>query len=66
MQQVCAERGKRGQHITLGKKAKKMYMNDHPGFDFPKKDVYANGQLIQANKWTTSMQSYLEQALQQL
>ena len=64
--QFCAERGRAGQHITLGKKAKKLYLDDHPGFQFPKKDIYANGQLIQANRWTESMKSYLEDALQQL
>ena len=66
LQQFCAERGRPGQHITLGKKAKKLYLSDHPDFNFPKKDIYANGQLIQANRWTDSMRSYLEKALQQL
>ena len=66
LQQFCAERGRPGQHITLGKKAKKLYLSDHPDFNFPKKDIYANGQLIQANRWTESMRSYLERALQHL
>ena len=55
LQQFCAERGKAGGHITLGKKAKKLYLDDHPGYTFPKKDVYANGQLIQANRWVESI-----------
>ena len=66
LQQFCAERGKAGGHISLGKKAKKLYLDDHPGYTFPKKDVYANGQLIQANRWVESMRPYLERALQAL
>jgi hypothetical protein len=66
LQQFCAERGKPGNHISLGKKAKKLYLEDHPGYTFPKKDVYANGQIIQANRWTESMRGYLERGLQLL
>ena len=33
---------------------------------FRKKDIYANGQLIQANRWVASMLPYLERVLQQL
>ena len=66
LQQFCAERGKPGGHISLGKKAKRLYLDDHPGYVFPKKDVYANGQIIQANRWVESMMPYLERALQQL
>ena len=58
LQQFCAERGKAGGHISLGKKAKKLYLDDHPGYIFPKKDVYANGQIIQANRWVKSMMPY--------
>ena len=63
LQKFCAERGKAGQHISLGSKAKKLYLADHPDFTFPKKDVYANGQIIQANRWTEGMRGYLERAL---
>ena len=63
LQQFCAESGKAGGHISLGKKAKKLYLDDHPGYTFPKKDVYANWQLIQANRWVESMRPYLERAL---
>ena len=66
LQQFCAERGKPGGHISLGKKAKRLYLDDHPGYVFPKKDIYANGQLIQANRWVASMLPYLERALEQL
>ena len=53
-------------HISLGNKAKKLYLDDHPGYTFPKKDVFANGQIIQANRWVASMMPYLERALQLL
>ena len=66
LQQFCAQRGRPGQHTALGKKAKKLYLDDYPHYTFPKKDVYANGQIIQANRWTESMRTYLERALQQL
>ena len=49
-----------------GTKAKKLYLDDHPGYTFPKKDVYANGQLVQANRWLESMRPYLERALEAL
>ncbi len=66
LQQFCVERGKPGGHISLGKKAKRLYLDDHPGYCFAKKDVFANGQIIQANRWVASMLPYLERALQQL
>ena len=66
LQQFCAERGKAGGHISLGKKAKKLYLDDHPGYTFPKKDMFANGQIIQANRWVASMMPYLERELQLL
>ena len=43
-----------------------MYMTDHPGFVFPKKQIYANGQLIEANMWLSSQRSYIERALASL
>ena len=42
------------------------HLDDHPGYCFAKKDVFANGQLIQANRWVASMLPYLERALQLL
>ena len=66
LQQFCAERGKPGRHISLGTKAKRLYLDEHPGYVFTKKDIYANGQLIQANRWVASMLPYLERALQLL
>jgi hypothetical protein len=64
LQQFCAQRGRPGLHVSLGKKAKKLYLADHPDYRFPKKTVYANGQLIEANRWTEPMTEYLERALQ--
>ena len=66
LQQFCASRGKKGQEAALGKKAKRLYLEDHPGFTFPKKTIFAQGQMVEANRWTASMAKYLEHALQTL
>ncbi len=66
LQQFCMERGRARKHDQLGKAAKKLYVRDHPGYEFPKKDVYCNGQLIPVNRWTESMRPYLERALAEL
>ncbi len=66
LQQFCMERGRSGKHIQIGQKAKALYLADNPGYTFLKKDVYANGQIVQANRWTESMRSYLERTLQAL
>ena len=66
LQQFCASRGKKGYESALGKKAKKLYLEDHPGFTFPKKTIFAQGQMVEANRWTASMAKYLEHALQTL
>ena len=58
--------GKKGQEAALGKKAKKLYLEDHPGFTFPKKTIFAQGQMVPANRWTESMKPYLERALEAL
>ena len=47
-------------------KAKKMYLEDHPGFTFPRKTIFAQGHMVEANRWTASMVAYLERALQAL
>jgi len=64
LQQFCASRGKKGLEAVLGKRAKKLYLEDHPGFTFPKKTIFAQGQMVEANRWTASMASYLERALE--
>ena len=66
LQQFCASRGKRGQEAALGKRAKKLYLEDHPGFQFPKKTIFAQGQMVEANRWTGSMMACLERALEAL
>ena len=63
LQRFCAENGKAGKHVTLGKRAKQLYLSDYPNFTFPKKTVFANCQMIEANRWTESMKKYLEEAL---
>ena len=55
-----------GLDCKVGKLAKKLYIADHPGFEFPKKQVYANGQLISANMWLVSQRGYIERALASL
>ena len=60
LQQFCASRGKRGLEAVLGKRAKKMYLEDHPGYQFSKKTIFAQGQMVEANRWTASMVAYLE------
>ena len=63
LQKFCMENGKPGKHISLGHKAKKLYLTDHPEFQFEKKDIFANGQMIKANRWTADMKPYLQRAL---
>ena len=55
-----------GLDCKVGKLAKKLYLADHPGFAFPKKSIYANGQLIEANMWLSSQRGYIERALASL
>ena len=66
LQQFCASRGKKGLEAVLGKRAKKMYLEDHPGYQFAKKTIFAQGQMVEANRWTAGMASYLERALEAL
>lgn len=66
LQKFCMEQRRPGKHIKLGKIAKALYLKDHPDFEFPKKDIFANGQIIQANRWTESMRQYLETALESM
>ena len=55
-----------GLDCKVGKLAKKLYITDHPTFKFPKKSIYANGQLIEANMWLESQRPYIERALASL
>ena len=40
LQQFCAQNGKAGKHVMLGKKAKQLYLSDNPEFVFPKKNCF--------------------------
>ena len=64
LQQFCASRVKKGQEAMLGRKAKKLYLEENPGYQFAKKTIFAQGQMVEANRWTASMASYLERALE--
>ena len=59
----AAGRSKEGLDCRVGKIAKKLLLVDQPTFVFPKKQIYANGQLIEANMWLQSQRGYIEQAL---
>ena len=50
----------------LGRVAKQLWLQDNPEFEFRKKTIYCNGQMVLANVWTESMQPYLEKALDRL
>lgn len=52
--------------IQVGKLAKRLYLQDHPAFEFPKKSVLANGQWISVNLWRQSQRAYVDRAIQQL
>ena len=62
----AAGRSKEGLDCRIGKLAKKLLLVDHPTFVFPKKQIYANGQLIDANMWRESQRAYIERALASL
>jgi hypothetical protein len=69
VRQVINETGRArevGLDCKVGKLAKKLYITDHPGFQFPKKSIYANGQLIEANMWLASQRPYIDRALASL
>ena len=55
-----------GLDCKVGKLAKKLYLAEHPGFIFPKKQIYANGQLLECNMWQSSQRGVIELALSQL
>ena len=65
---VLSAAGHRGPSLDckVGKLAKKLYMKAHPDFTFPKKNIYANGQLVEANIWKASQQKYVDTAIAEL
>ena len=50
----------------LGRVAKQLYLDDHPDYEFQKKRILANGQMVSANVWRESMKPYLERALDKI
>ena len=50
----------------VGKLAKRLYLEAHPDYTFKKKEIYANGQLCQANIWRDSQRPVLQEALAKL
>ena len=41
-------------------------MNDHPDYEFQQKQILVGGQVVLANIWKKSMESYLERALKEI
>ena len=68
VRQVLTERGIRNPTMDsrVGKVAKQLYLQDHPMYVFPKNTIHVNGQMLSANVWYTSQQSYVERALETL
>ena len=55
-----------GLDASVGKVGKRLYLQDHPDYIFPKKKVNVNGQLVDCNIWYESQREYLERALAQI
>ena len=50
----------------LGKVGKRLFLNDHPDYEFQQKQILVGGQVVPANIWKKSMESYLERALKEI
>ena len=60
----AAGRGREvGLDCKLGKAAKKLLLADNPQYMFPRKNMFANGQSVEANMWLASQKVYIERAL---
>ena len=68
IKQLLLERGLRqaGLDARVGKAAKKLLLEDQPDYEFVKKDIVCNGQVLQANVWKESQRQYIDRALAQL
>ena len=68
IKQVLLEKGLRqaGLDARVGKMAKKLLLEDQPDYQFVKKDIVCNGQVLQANVWQESQREYVDRALAQL
>ena len=65
---VLTSKGLRGGGLdcSVGKLAKRLCLQDFPEYVFAKKQIFANGQVAQANVWRSSMLPYIERATAQL
>ena len=65
---VLTSKGLRGGGLdcSVGKLAKRLFLQDNPAYVFAKKQIFANGQVAQANVWRSSMLPYIERAIAQL
>ena len=50
----------------LGKVGKRLYLDDHPDYEFQQKQILVGGQVVLANIWKKSMETYLERALKEI
>jgi len=68
IKQILLERGLRqaGLDARVGKVAKKLLLEEQPAYEFVKKDIVCNGQVLQANVWKESQREYIERAMAQL
>jgi len=68
IQQILLEKGLRryGLDSQVGKVAKKLYLDDHPDYQFVKKETRCNGQVRPVNVWKESQREYIDRALAQL
>ena len=57
---------KYGMDSQLGKQAKDLYLQDYPDYAFNKKEIYVNGQRLEANIWYESQKPYVERAMKDL
>ena len=65
IKQVLLEKGLRqpGLDARVGKVAKRLFLHENPSYEFPKKDIVCNGQVLKANVWRESQQQYIDQAI---
>ena len=65
IRQLLLERGHRkpGLNVSVGKIAKRLFLNDNPGYIFHQKEIVCNGQCVMANIWRQSQLPYLEKAI---
>ena len=50
----------------LGKVGKRLYLDDHPDYEFQQTQILVGGQVVPADIWKKSMESYLERALKEI